>query len=176
MQIRKAIWCAIVLPFLMLSGYGQQPLLLRQPAINKDGSLVAFSFQGDIWTVPSSGGRATRLTVHDAYEGYPVFSPDGSEIAFSGARYGNYDIFTMPTQGGSARRLTFHSNDDMISSWTVKDKILFSTSREFHAIERPPEVYAINPEGGTEMRILDAVGWDPVLSPDGRWMAYVSDV
>jgi tricorn protease len=174
MLIGKAIFSTFFIEFIILCCYGQQPVLLRQPAINKDGSLVAFSFQGDIWTVAATGGRATRLTVHEAYEGYPVFSPDGSEIAFSAARYGNYDLFVMPTQGGAAKRLTFHSNDDMISSWTVKDRILFSTNREFHAIERPPEVYAINPAGGTEMRILDAVGWDPVLSPDGRWMAYVS--
>jgi tricorn protease len=157
----------------ILSCCGQHPLLMRQPAINKDGSLVAFSFQGDIWTVSATGGKATRITINDSYEGYPQFSPDGTQIAFSGARYGNYDVFVVPSEGGIPKRLTFHSNDDMISSWTLSDKIVFSTIREFHGIERPPEVYAVSPEGGTEMRILDAVGWDPVLSPDGKWLAFV---
>jgi len=157
---------------LTVSAFAQQPLLLRQPAINRDGTLVAFSFQGDIWTVPATGGRATRLTVHEGYEGHPVFSPDGKQIAFSGARYGNNDIFVIPTEGGTPRRLTFQSGEDIISSWTQPDKILFSTAREFNAIERPLEVYAINPSGGTESRILDAVGFDPILSPDGRWMAF----
>lgn len=150
----------------------QNPLLLRQPAINKDGSLVAFSFQGDIWTVPGSGGKATRLTIHDAYESNPVFSPDGKQIAFSGARFGNNDIFVMSAEGSMPKRLTFHSGADNVSSWTQADKILFSTNREFRQIERPNEVYAISPKGGTESRVLDAVGFDPVLSPDGRFLAF----
>src|SRR5882762_4425900 len=96
----------------------QHPLLLRQPAISPDGSLVAFSFQGDIWTVSAAGGNATRLTIHDGYESHPVFSPDGKQIAFSGARFGNNDLFVIPTQGGAVRRLTFHSGEDIISSWS----------------------------------------------------------
>ncbi len=150
-----------------------QQLVLRQPAINNDGSLVAFSFQGDIWTVPATGGKATRLTIHEAYEGNPIFSPDGKQIAFSGARFGNNDIFVMQTGGGMPKRLTYHSAADNISSWTLPDKILFSTSREFKQIERPLEVYSINPKGGTESRMLDAVGFDPVFSPDGRFLAFV---
>ena len=148
-------------------------LVLRQPAINNDGSLVAFSFQGDIWTVAAAGGKATRLTIHEAYEGNPIFSPDGKQIAFSGARFGNNDIFVIPTGGGMPKRLTWHSAADNISSWTQPDKILFSTSREFKQIERPLEVYTISPKGGTESRMLDAVGFDPVLSPDGRFLAFV---
>lgn len=151
----------------------QNALLLRQPAINKDGSVVAFSFQGDIWTVPASGGKATRLTIHDAYESNPVFSPDGKQIAFSGARFGNNDIFVMSAEGSMPKRLIYHSGADNISSWTQPDKILFSTNREFRQIERPNEVYTINPKGGTESRFLDAVGFDPVLSPDGRFLAFV---
>ncbi len=156
-----------------LPAYSQQPLLLRQPAINNDGSLVAFSFQGDIWTVPSTGGKATRLTIHEAYEASPVFSPDGKQIAFSGARFGNNDVFVMPADGGLPKRLTFHSGSDAVASWAQPDKILFSTAREFRQIERPSEVYAISPMGGTESRMLDAVGFDPALSPDGRFLAFV---
>lgn len=169
---RRSFFGIFVISLLSSFSYAQQPLLLRQPAINKDGSLIAFSFQGDIWTIPATGGKATRLTIHDAYEGHPIFSPDGKQIAFSGSRYGNNDIFVIPTEGGNPRRLTFQSGEDMISSWTQPDKILFSTSREFNAIERPSEVYSISPSGGTETRLLDAVGFDPVLSPDGRWIAF----
>ena len=79
----------------------QEKLLLRHPAINNNGTLIAFSYQGDIWTVPSSGGRPARLTIHEAYESNPVFSPDGKSIAFSGSRYGNNDIYTIPVEGGS---------------------------------------------------------------------------
>ncbi|MBP9875215.1 MAG: PD40 domain-containing protein, partial [Haliscomenobacter sp.] len=151
----------------------QTGFLLRHPAINKNGSLVAFSYQGDIWTVPASGGAATRLTIHEAYESNPVFSPDGNRIAFSGARYGNNDVFVLPVEGGTPGRLTYHSASDNIASWTLKDQILFTSSREFRQIERPGEVFSISPEGGTEKRILDAVGHDPAYSPDGRFIVFV---
>ncbi|MBS1607015.1 MAG: PD40 domain-containing protein, partial [Bacteroidetes bacterium] len=114
MGLIRAFLQTLPLLILTISLHAQQPLLLRQPAINRDGTLVAFSFQGDIWTVPATGGRATRLTIHEGYEGHPVFSPDGKQIAFSGARYGNNDIFVIPTEGGTPRRLTFQSGEDII--------------------------------------------------------------
>eukprot|EP01136_Pigoraptor_vietnamica_P017951 Opistho-1_new@63834 len=135
------------------SAMAQSPLLLRQPNINNDGSVVSFSYQGDIWTVPSTGGNATRLTIHEAYESNPIFSPGGKQIAFSGTRFGNNDIFVMPSTGGLPKRLTFHSSQDLVASWTQADKILFSTSREFKQIERPQEVYSISAKGGTESRM-----------------------
>lgn len=166
----------ILLQFLILTtvtAVAQQPLLLRQPAVNNDGSLVAFSFQGDIWTVPAAGGKAARLTIHEAYESSPVFSPDGKQIAFSGARFGNNDIFVMPSEGGLPKRLTYHSAGDNISSWTQTDQIIFSTAREFKQIERPSEIYSVSPKGGTEKRIMDVVGYDPVISPNGNFIAFV---
>ena len=175
-QTKKMRKYSLLLPFFILLSHfltAQNTLLLRQPAINLDGSLLAFSYQGDIWTVPSIGGKANRLTIHEAYESSPVFSPDGKEIAFSGARFGNNDIFVTPTEGGTSKRLTYHSKADNVASWTVADKIVFSTNREFSQIERPSEVYSISPKGGTEHRILDAVGHDPVLSPNGRFLAFV---
>lgn len=169
----RKCFTACVLSFLLLNAKAQTPLLLRQPAVNNNGTLVAFSFQGDIWTVPFTGGKATRLTIHEGYEGNPVFSPDGKQIAYSGSRYGNNDIFVIPVDGGLPKRLTYHSAADNISSWTVQNKILFSTNREFRQMERPNEVYAISPTGGTESREMDVMGFDPVYSPDGRFVAFV---
>ncbi|MDP3583282.1 MAG: S41 family peptidase [Ignavibacteria bacterium] len=153
--------------------FAQENLLLRFPALNNNGSLIAFSFQGDIWTVPVAGGKATRLTIHEAYEAYPKFSLDGKQIAFSGARYGNNDLFVIQTDGGTPKRLTYHSAVDNISNWSNDGNILFSTNREFNQIERPMEIYSISSKGGTEWRVLDAVGFEPIASPDGRFIAFV---
>ena len=169
----KKLSIIIMLIILVSTNYAQDNLLIRFPALNNDGSKIAFSFQGDIWTVPSSGGKATRLTIHEAYESNPIFSPDGKEIAFSGARYSNNDIFVIPTEGGTAKQLTYHSSNDLISSWSTDDNILFSTSREYDRIERPQEIFSISSKGSTEQRILDAVGFEPILSPDGRFLAFV---
>jgi C-terminal processing protease CtpA/Prc len=171
----KRITYFISLLFLSLTIIHSQnnSLLLRFPSLNNDGTKMAFSYQGDIWTVPSSGGRATRLTINESYEGNPQFSPDGKQIAFSGARYGNNDIFVMSADGGTPKRLTFHSAADNISSWTRDSNILFSTSREFNQIERPQEIYSISSKGGTESRIMDVVGFEPIMSPDGRFITFV---
>jgi tricorn protease len=167
------------LTFLCLSfcsflwAHSQEDLLLRHPAINNNGSLIAFSYQGDIWTVPATGGRPSRLTIHEAYESNPVFSPDGKSIVFSGSRYGNNDIFTIPVDGGMPKRLTWHSASDNVSDWLGDGTIVFTTIREFRQIERDPEMYSISSKGGTEKRMTDVLGFEPVTSPNGRFIAFV---
>jgi tricorn protease len=171
--MRKRFLLTCITGISAMLAHSQNNLLLRHPAINNNGSLVAFSYQGDIWTVAANGGKPTRLTIHEAYESNPVFSPDGKTIAFSGGRYGNNDIFTIPVDGGTPKRLTYHSAADNVSSWTNDGKILFNTNREFRQIERDPEMYIISGNGGTEQRYADVLGFEPVTSPNGRFVAFV---
>lgn len=147
--------------------------LLRHPSLNKDGSKIAFSFQGDIWVVSSNGGNASRLTVHDAYESFPKWSPDDKEIAFSGIRFGNSDIYTISSNGGISKRLTYHSSNDNINQWTKNNNLLFTTVREFNQIEREFEIFSISSKGGTEKRFIDILGSFPAVSPDGRYTAFI---
>ena len=83
----------------------QRALWLRAASISPDGKTVAFSYHGDLWTVPSMGGAATPITVNADYDTTPVWSPDGKQIAFASDRYGNFDVFVMPSTGGEATRL-----------------------------------------------------------------------
>ncbi|MTI21518.1 PDZ domain-containing protein [Fulvivirga sp. RKSG066] len=146
--------------------------LLRTPAISPQGDVVAFSFQGDIWRMNIDGGELRRLTIHEAYESNPVWSPKGDQIAFTGARYGNNDVFTVIANGGVPKRLTHHSSGDMAYGWS-NDEILFTTRRAFRQVEWDAEIYAASPAGGTPERILNAVGDMPVASPNGRFIAIV---
>src|SRR2546421_8757334 len=89
------------------------------PALSPDGRTVCFSYLGDLWTVDSNGGTATRITVHEAHDGYARWSPDGRWIAFASDRYNgaapstmNYDLFVIPSSGGESRRLTNHTSND----------------------------------------------------------------
>src|ERR1035438_9435931 len=109
----------------------ENPLWLRRPAISPDGKTILFTYKGDIYSVPSSGGNATPMTMSESYEFAPVWSHDGKMIAFASDRYGNFDVFVMPAGGGEAKRLTFHSNREVPSRFTADDKnILFSAYRQ----------------------------------------------
>ena len=78
--------------------------LMREPAVS--ATHVAFVYAGDIWVAPKEGGVAQRLTTAKGEEHYPRFSPDGSEIAFTGDYDGNPDIYVMPALGGAVRQVT----------------------------------------------------------------------
>src|SRR4051794_16577600 len=87
-----------------------KPHIFQHPALSKD--LIAFGYAGDLWTVPRAGGVARRLTTGLGIETDPVFSPDGSTIAFTGDYDGNTDVFTITAEGGIPFRVTYHPAAD----------------------------------------------------------------
>lgn len=106
------------------------PLWLRTPALSPDGTEIVFSYKGDLFKVASNGGTATPLTLHEAYDASPVWSPDGKQIAFASDRYGNLDVFVLPSIGGEAKRLTTHSGNDIPSAFSPDGKeVIFSGNR-----------------------------------------------
>ena len=93
-----------------LNSFAQNaPLWLRYPSISPDGKTIVFSYKGDLYKVPTSGGEAYPLTIHEAYDYMPVWSHDGKWIAFASDRYGDFDVYIMPSTGGEAKRLTYNS-------------------------------------------------------------------
>ena len=114
-----------------------EPLWNRYPAISPDGSQIAFTYKGDLYLVPSSGGTARPLTMHEAHDFMPVWSPDGTQIAFASDRYGNFDIFIMSAKGGEPRRLTHHSAAESPFSFSPDGQsILFGAARQDTAEHR----------------------------------------
>ena len=77
------------------------PLWMRFPAISPDGQTIAFSYKGDIFAVSASGGQARQLTTNAAYDAYPIWSPDGSQIVFASDREGSMDVYIMSCKGGT---------------------------------------------------------------------------
>ena len=150
----------------------QAQKLIRFPALSPDGAQMAFSFQGDIWTVASIGGEARRLTIHESYESHPQWSPDGTRLLFQGERFGNNDVFVMSARGGAPERLTYYSGSDAFPSWLGSDQYVFQTSRMWKELEWLSEIYIGNAGGGTPFRLMDALGYRPVASPDGRYIAF----
>ena len=89
---------------------------------------VIFTAEGDLWSVPLSGGLAQRLTTHSEEEIYPSISPDGKTIAFSASYEGPTEIYTMPIQGGLPARRTYESNRSVMNTWTPDGKLVYATS------------------------------------------------
>lgn len=92
--------------------HAETPRWLRNVAISPDGSTIAFTYKGDIFTVPVNGGSATRITTDPAYDTATVWSPDGKILAFQSFRDGGADIFTVPSTGGTPVKITTSSKEE----------------------------------------------------------------
>ena len=122
------------------------------PALSPDGRKLCFEYLGDLWTVESGGGIASRLTVHAAYDAYPHWSPDGRWIAFSSNRRGNFDVYLIPSKGGDSRQITINSADDFVQDWSPDgSQILFSSARD----SRYADLYTLSVKDGRLRRITN---------------------
>ncbi len=114
-----------ILLLVQLNAFAQDnPKWLRYPAISPDGKHIVFTYKGDLYLTPASGGDASQITFHEAHDFMPVWSKDSKKIAFASDRYGNFDVFIMEAAGGAAARLTFHSNDEYPYSFSEDDQLV----------------------------------------------------
>lgn len=176
-DMKKILALAIVA--MPLAAAAITPLWLRDAQIAPDGKQIVFTYKGDLWTVPASGGEAARLTSTEAYEQKPLWSPDSKTIAFAANHYGSNDIYTIPATGGTPTRLTFdNSASELPAGWTPDGKnVLFSaaiqdpvTSAMFPS-SRMTELYSVPAAGGKMKQVLGTPALDISYLPDGkRWL------
>ncbi|HEU4414429.1 MAG TPA: PDZ domain-containing protein [Candidatus Angelobacter sp.] len=160
----------VVLFVIAASAYAAGPLLMQTPTLSK--THIAFAYAGDLWLVSREGGEARLLTSGTGTKSDPVFSPDGSMIAFTGDYDGNVDVYVMPSSGGVPRRLTYHPAVDEVVGWAPDGKsVLFRSSRNSYS--RFNRLFTVSLEGGLPHELPLPTAEAGVFSPDGKHMAYV---
>ncbi len=171
----------ILLLFVFLTAsLSAEDRLFRFPDVSAD--MIAFSYAGDIWTVPIEGGLARRITTDPGLEIFARFSPDGRSIAFTGQYDGNTHVYFMPASGGEPTRLTYHpaipqtsermGPEHIVMDWTSDgQKVLFRSRRHVSDVWSGKLMLAdIN--GGLPQELPVPKGGFASFSPDESKIAY----
>lgn len=184
---RHAVWRSLTWPMLaliMLSASAVMSAatassgnvdLPRYPSISPDGSTVVFSWRGDLWKVGANGGTALRLTRHPQDDLASAWSPCGTMIAFNSTRDGYLNVWLMDADGANIRQVTNMDLSCYLMGFgtgpTAEPVLMFSSHLEAD-VYRGARPYMIGLNGGDPVRVHDAFGYDPSVSPDGSRVAF----
>jgi tricorn protease len=164
----------------ILTNAADEARLLRFPSTNSRE--IVFTYAGDLYKVPVSGGEAKRLTSHVGYEMFPRFSPDGQTIAFTGQYDGNTEVYTIPAAGGEPLRVTYtatNARDDLgdrmgpnniVIGWTTDGHRIIYRNRISSGFDG--RLFTVNKDGGLSEQIPLPEGGFCSYSPDGKQLAY----
>ena len=166
----KRLFFAFIQLLLITAAASAGPVI-TYPALSPDGAEIAFMYDGDIWAVSLDNGSTRALTRNVDYDYRPVWSPDGSAMAFTSNRSGNYEIYTMPSQGGKPVRLTFHSNFDSAFDWGA-DGYIYAGSYRDPAGKR---FYRLSPEDGSMEQVADYPVFRGKVDKAGRIIFFTDD-
>ena len=171
----KIICVLVVSLFAILTAQAQgSSAYMTEPSLSPDRKEIAFVSGGDIWTVPSSGGSAQLLVSHQATESRPMYSPDGTRLAFVSNRTGNGDIYVLNLQSGDLNRVTFDDAADILDGWSRDGKWLYFSSNA-RDISGMSDVLRVPAMGGTPMQVSADRYTNEFFSapsPDGASVAF----
>lgn len=179
-HLRSFLFLSLVLIPSILAAQ-QEARLLRFPTIH--GNAIVFSYAGDLYTVPATGGVARKITSDVGYEMFARFSPDGKWIAFTGQYDGNTEVYLMPAEGGVPKRLTYTATlgrddvsdrmgpNNIVMTWKDEKTIVYRSRRIEHN-DFLGQLYFADIDGGIPEQLPLPRGGFCSFSPDKKQMAY----
>ncbi|MCP5102712.1 MAG: peptidase S41, partial [bacterium] len=144
--------------------------MLRFPDVSE--TQITFVYAGDIWVAPKEGGTAQRLSSPKGEETFPRFSPDGTQIAFSGNYDGNTDVYVVSVKGGVPHRVTHHPENDRLVDWYPDGKSLLYASRMASHRRVFNRFFKTSPKGGLPEKLPVPHAEFGAVSPDGKILAF----
>jgi len=126
----------------------------------------------EVWISDWDGYNARRLTGHRSICACPVWSPDGTSIAYTSYGDNNPDLYTVEIADGLPRRISEFQGLNAAASWSRQhDRIALTLSKDGNT-----EIYLTDPLGDTFKRLTRhrALDSSPSFSPDGSQIAFVS--
>jgi Tol biopolymer transport system component/C-terminal processing protease CtpA/Prc len=167
-------WTLLLAPALI--GQIAEKPSYTDPAIAPNRAEIAFVSSGDIWVAPLAGGEAHLLVSHPASDSRPIFSPDGTRLAFVSTRTGNGDIYVLTLATGALQRITFDDVPDVLDGWSRDGKWLYFTSNA-QDIAGMQDIYRVSAEGGVPMPVTNdryVTEYHAAPSPDGSALAFTA--
>ncbi len=148
---------------------------LQSAHISPQGDRIALQIDNgvnDIWVFDVARGIKTRLTFGPVSNTFPVWSPDGKWIVYTSDRNGHANLIRKPSDGsGAEETLRIDDQVDVASDWSRDGKYLIYS----HGLS-PGEagLWAMPLEGDRKPWQILPRGIAGRLSPDGRWLAYMT--
>jgi serine/threonine-protein kinase len=138
----------------------------------------------DVWVVNSNRGVPTRMTFGKAFSDLPIWSPDGSRVAFRSNRNGHYDLFEKPANGlGDDQPLLISAEDKAPQDWSQDGRFLLYLAVN---AQTAGDIWALPLSSASNSSKIEVRKPFPVVqtnfdevngqfSPDGHWIAYRSN-
>jgi Tol biopolymer transport system component len=149
-----------------------------EPCLSNDGTRIAVSVGqdvGDIWIFDLQSDMRTRFTFDPADERYPLWSPDDGQLAFVSGRDAEGEIYVRPTSGQGDARLLFTAGAQInLTDWSSDGRLIFFNRLD---TSNDGDIWTLDMQTSDATVLMSGKSdqSDASLSPDGRWLAFVSN-